>query len=127
MTTKFSKSFTTGSFPSVTTFARSLSTGFAICGRRSSGSRRSAISGDQDRGRRQSPFRGIWVSTDKHWSSAGPIRRIFKVAFTAAGLPYFNPHSFRKTSLLGEKSAVRQRNTKPGARTSATRTSYDVF
>ena len=38
----------------------------------------------------------------KHWSNAGPIRTIFKGAFTAAGLPYFNPHSFRKTlALLG--------------------------
>ena len=38
----------------------------------------------------------------KHWSSAGPIRAIFKYAFAAAGLPYFNPHSFRKTlALLG--------------------------
>ena len=38
----------------------------------------------------------------KHWSSAGPIRTIFKQAFAAAGLPYFNPHSFRKTlALLG--------------------------
>jgi integrase len=38
----------------------------------------------------------------KHWSSASPIRQIFKEAFTAAGLPYFNPHSFRKTlALLG--------------------------
>jgi integrase len=38
----------------------------------------------------------------KHWSSAGPIRKIFKDAFAAAGLPYFNPHSFRKTlGLLG--------------------------
>jgi integrase len=38
----------------------------------------------------------------KHWSSAGPIRVIFKDAFVAAGLPYFNPHSFRKTlALLG--------------------------
>ena len=38
----------------------------------------------------------------KHWSSAGPIRAIFKNAFAAAGLPYFNPHSFRKTlALLG--------------------------
>ncbi len=38
----------------------------------------------------------------KHWSSAGPIRTIFKGAFTAACLPYFNPHSFRKTlALLG--------------------------
>ena len=38
----------------------------------------------------------------KHWSSAGPIRIIFKEAFASAGLPYFNPHSFRKTlALLG--------------------------
>jgi hypothetical protein len=38
----------------------------------------------------------------KHWSSAGPIRTIFKEAFASAGLPYFNPHSFRKTlALLG--------------------------
>jgi integrase len=38
----------------------------------------------------------------RHWSSAGPIRKIFKVAFGAAGLAYFNPHSFRKTlALLG--------------------------
>ena len=38
----------------------------------------------------------------KHWSSAGPIRAIFKDAFAGVGLPYFNPHSFRKTlALLG--------------------------
>jgi integrase len=38
----------------------------------------------------------------KPWSTAGPIRTIFKEAFAAAGLPYFNPHSFRKTlALLG--------------------------
>jgi integrase len=38
----------------------------------------------------------------KHWSSAGPIRTIFKDAFAKADLPYFNPHSFRKTlALLG--------------------------
>ena len=40
----------------------------------------------------------------KHWSTASPIRQIFKEAFAAAGLPYFNPHSFRKTlALLGER------------------------
>src|SRR5262249_25450810 len=38
----------------------------------------------------------------KHWSNASPIRLIFGEAFAAAGLPYFNPHSFRKTlALLG--------------------------
>jgi len=39
-----------------------------------------------------------------HWSNATPIREIFKQAFTSAGLPYFNPHSFRNTLVaLGEK------------------------
>ena len=38
------------------------------------------------------------------WSNATPIRRIFKEAFTAAGLPYANPHSVRKTlAQLGER------------------------
>jgi integrase len=38
-----------------------------------------------------------------HWTGASPIRAIFKDAFTAAGLPYFNPHSFRNTLVrLGE-------------------------
>jgi integrase len=40
----------------------------------------------------------------RHWSNAGPIRAIFRHAFTHAGLPYFNPHSFRKTlAQLGER------------------------
>ena len=39
-----------------------------------------------------------------HWSNADPVRRIFRQAFESAGLPYFNPHSFRKTlASLGEK------------------------
>lgn len=39
----------------------------------------------------------------KHWSNAGAIRKIFRAAFEAAGLPYHNPHSFRNTlALLGE-------------------------
>jgi integrase/recombinase XerC len=38
-----------------------------------------------------------------HWSSAAPIRTIFRNAFASAGLPYFNPHSFRNTLVrLGE-------------------------
>lgn len=32
-----------------------------------------------------------------HWSTATPIRTIFRRAFEAAGLQYFNPHSFRNT------------------------------
>lgn len=40
----------------------------------------------------------------KHWSNATPIRTIFRKAFTDAGLPYFNPHSFRNTLVrLGEE------------------------
>jgi len=40
----------------------------------------------------------------EHWSTASPIRTIFKTVFEAAGLPYFNPHSFRNTLVvLGEQ------------------------
>ena len=35
--------------------------------------------------------------TREHWSNATPIRTIFREAFANAGLPYFNPHSFRNT------------------------------
>jgi len=31
----------------------------------------------------------------KFWSNATPIRKIFREAFGHAGLPYYNPHSFR--------------------------------
>lgn len=31
------------------------------------------------------------------WRTATPIRTIFRNAFTSAGLPYYNPHSFRNT------------------------------
>ena len=33
----------------------------------------------------------------EHWSNATPIRTIFRESFMRAGLPYFNPHSFRNT------------------------------
>lgn len=39
----------------------------------------------------------------KHWSNATAIRKIFREAFAAVGLPYFNPHSLRNTLVhLGE-------------------------
>lgn len=39
-----------------------------------------------------------------HWSTAEPIRKVFRGAFERAGLPYFNPHSIRKTlARLGEE------------------------
>ena len=39
----------------------------------------------------------------EHWSSAARIPAIFRQAFHAAGLPYFNPHSVRRTLVrLGE-------------------------
>ena len=39
-----------------------------------------------------------------HWSTASPIREIFRKTFEQAGLPYFHPHSFRKTlAQLGER------------------------
>lgn len=40
----------------------------------------------------------------RHWSSAAPVRMIFRNAFASVELPYFNPHSFRKTlARLGER------------------------
>ena len=40
----------------------------------------------------------------KLWSTADPIRKVFCEAFERAGLPYFNPHSLRKTlTRLGEQ------------------------
>jgi integrase len=46
-----------------------------------------------------------WAGLDRlHWSDAGPIRTIFKRAFEGAGLPYFNPHTFRNTlATLGQE------------------------
>ena len=33
----------------------------------------------------------------EHWANAGPVRELFKAAFKAVSLPYYNPHLFRKT------------------------------
>jgi integrase/recombinase XerD len=35
--------------------------------------------------------------TREHWANAAPVRDIFKRAFGAVGLPYFQPHSVRHT------------------------------
>jgi integrase len=48
-------------------------------------------------------FAAAGLSRD-HWSNATPIRSIFREAFASAGLPYFNPHSFRNTLVqLGQE------------------------
>lgn len=40
----------------------------------------------------------------RHWATADPIRQIFRRAFAAAGLPYYCPHSIRRTlTLLGQR------------------------
>ena len=40
----------------------------------------------------------------KCWANTTPIRTIFREAFNTAGLPYFNPHSFRRTlAIFGEQ------------------------
>ena len=39
-------------------------------------------------------FRATGLSRE-HWKTAGPLRKIYKSAFAAAGLPSYNPHSFR--------------------------------
>lgn len=46
----------------------------------------------------------------KHWRTATPIRTIFREAFERAGLPYFNPHSIRKTLAgMGEQVCKNRR------------------
>lgn len=48
-------------------------------------------------------FGAAGLSRD-HWKNASAIRRIFRTAFEAAGLPYANPHSLRDTlAMLGEQ------------------------
>lgn len=48
-------------------------------------------------------FEAVGLSRE-HWQTADPIRKLFRATFEAAGLPYFNPHSFRKTlGTLGER------------------------
>ncbi|HRD83626.1 MAG TPA: tyrosine-type recombinase/integrase, partial [Rubrivivax sp.] len=44
-------------------------------------------------------FKAVGIER-KAWASAAPIRAIFKAAFAAAGLPYYNPHSLRSTLVL---------------------------
>lgn len=49
-------------------------------------------------------FAPVGLRRGECWQGAGPIREIFRNAFEAAGLPYFNPHSFRDTLVqLGER------------------------
>lgn len=33
----------------------------------------------------------------EHWNTTAPVCKLFRHAFESAGLPYFNPHSFRHT------------------------------
>jgi len=49
----------------------------------------------------------------RHWKNAGAIRRIFREAFEGRGMPYFNPHSFRKTlTRLGQTTCHTQEQQK---------------
>jgi integrase len=48
-------------------------------------------------------FGAVGLSRNQ-WKNAASVRRIFKAAFEAAGLPYSNPHSFRDTlTALGQR------------------------
>ena len=51
----------------------------------------------------QGGFQAVGLARE-HWTGTGPIRAIYRDAFTAAGLPYFNPHCFRDALVqLGER------------------------
>ena len=48
-------------------------------------------------------FQALGLSRE-HWAGTGSIRKIYREAFTAAGLPYSNPHCLRDTLVqLGER------------------------
>lgn len=48
-------------------------------------------------------FKAVGLSNN-HWHNTAPIRRIFRLAFTHAGLISYNPHSFRHMlARLGER------------------------
>ena len=95
--TKFSKSFTTYFFP-VGADVRQIVDDWVTR------LRRDLLWGNEDP---LFPATRIALGAAKHfeavgidrkpWATASPIRAIFKHAFQAAGLPYFNPHSFRST------------------------------
>jgi len=52
----------------------------------------------------------------RHWTNSSPIRAIYKTAFTAAELPYFHPHSFRKTFVkLGQEVCISPEDFKIGS------------
>ena len=51
--------------------------------------------------------------TKNHWSSAAPMRKVFKEAFAANGMRYYNPHSFRNTLVaLAQELDLGPRNMK---------------
>lgn len=40
----------------------------------------------------------------QHWVTPEPVRQVFRKAFRTAGIPYFHPHSLRRTlTLLGQR------------------------
>jgi hypothetical protein len=102
--TKFSKTFTTWFFPVGNEVRQNVADWVAYLKTEKlfgSGDRlfpATRVVQDQDH-----QFQAGGLSRE-HWSNAGPIRAIFKEAFTSAGLAYANPLSFRKTlAQLGER------------------------
>jgi hypothetical protein len=93
--TKFSKSFRTFLMP-VSDLAMSIAKDWHV-----------ELSSDRSRGPDDPlfPATAITLAQDggftsdglalEGWSTTGPIRDIFRAAFTRAGLSYFNPHSIR--------------------------------
>lgn len=103
--TKFSKSFDTTFFP-VGDFAREIVSDWIDF------LRRDQSWGDDDplfpatrveQGLATKQFEVVGLDR-RHWSDAAPIRQIFRQSFERAGLPYFHPHSFRRTlAMFGER------------------------
>lgn len=95
--TKFSKSFTTYFFPVGEDYRQIVEDWVAYL-------RQDKLWGNDDP---LFPATRIELGATRHfeavgldrrvWTTASPIRAIFRQAFEAAGMPYFNPHSFRHT------------------------------
>ena len=101
--TKFSKTFTTWFFPVGEDIEQIVSDWVEHLRRHAVWRRRPSLPRDACVHRRRQVFHADGLSRTA-WSNATPIRKIFKEAFTAAGLPYANPHSIRKTlAQLGER------------------------
>jgi len=95
--TKFSKSFPTFFFPVDPTLEKIVAEWVAeLCDQRLYGPEDPLFPSTTVQVNGEGQFATNGLSREP-WKTAAPIRVIFRKAFAAARLPYFNPHAFRNT------------------------------